>query len=520
MNKLNTGLRLTLSFALVLVITAVIGIVGVWRLGTLNNTTHEIASTEMERSALAQRWTAYINLNWVRTVALLKTNDAAYVEALNNDMAATSKATSENQKKLDALIQDEIGMQLLDAVGKARSAYLEVRNELLKQKSVGMDVSMVLERDLHPLADKYLEAVGKVDSHTSELLKAVESKTTNLTTTSQWILGVGVMCSVVLGMILSWFVTRSITRPLEQAVELAQAIRDGNLIVDVDVQGSDELARMLSVLVCMRDKLANIVGNVRKGSEAVATASSQIAQGNEELSSRTESQASALEEAAASMEQLAAAVQQNADSSRMANHLAISASGVAANGGEAVAQVVETMKSINASSQKISEIIGVIDSIAFQTNILALNAAVEAARAGDQGRGFAVVATEVRSLAGRSAAAAKEIKALINVSVERVAQGTALVDQAGSTMTEVVNAIRRVTDLVGEISSASKEQAEGVSQVGDAVSQLDQVTQQNAALVEEISGAANSLKKQSLELVQSVGVFILDVGNEQIRVST
>jgi methyl-accepting chemotaxis protein len=509
MNKLNIGLRLTLAFGLVLLITAFIATIGVWRLNQLNKTTQDIASTEMERSSLSQSWTAYINLNWVRTIALLKTSDTAYTESLNQDMATTSKLTSETQKKLEALLQDERGKQLMGEVAKTRSVYLATRNELLKNKSAGADVSAAVDRDLRPLADYYLSAVSQVDAYTDELLAKIEVEAAAVAASSQRTLTLSAVLALILGMTISWLVTRSVTRPVQRAVVLAQAISTGNLAAEIHVQGNDELAKLLEVLAVMRDKLSDIVGNVRQGSEAVATASTQIAQGNQELSSRTESQASALEQTAASMEQLSAAVQQNAESARTANQLAISASGIAASGGSVVSQVVETMKGINASSQKISEIIGVIDSIAFQTNILALNAAVEAARAGDQGRGFAVVATEVRSLAGRSAAAAKEIKELISVSVDRVSHGTVLVDQAGTTMTEVVSSIRRVTDLIGEISAASEEQALGVSQVGEAVTQLDQATQQNAALVEEIAAAASSLNGQSHELVQIVGVFTL-----------
>jgi methyl-accepting chemotaxis protein len=265
----------------------------------------------------------------------------------------------------------------------------------------------------------------------------------------------------------------------------------------------------MAQLKVMQESLAKVVSHVRGGSESVETASAEIAQGNHDLSARTEQQASALEETAASMEQLSAAVKQNADSARQANQLAMSASSVAITGGEVVSQVVQTMKGINESSRRISDIIQVIDGIAFQTNILALNAAVEAARAGEQGRGFAVVASEVRSLAGRSAEAAKEIKSLINASVERVEQGTALVDQAGSTMTEVVGSIRRVTDIMGEISAASSEQASGVAQVGEAVTQMDQTTQQNAALVEQMAAAASSLKSQANDLVSTVAVFKL-----------
>ena len=302
---------------------------------------------------------------------------------------------------------------------------------------------------------------------------------------------------------------RSITAPLSSSVDAIQRLAAGDLGAHIQVAGRDEISAMSAALRDMQTNLAQVVANVRQGSESVATASAEIAQGNQDLSARTESQASALEQTASSMEELSATVKQNADSARQANQLALNASTVAVKGGEVVGQVVQTMKGINDSSKKISDIISVIDGIAFQTNILALNAAVEAARAGEQGRGFAVVASEVRSLAGRSAEAAKEIKSLINASVERVEQGSALVDQAGVTMTEVVNSIRRVTDIMGEISAASSEQASGVAQVGNAVSQMDQATQQNAALVEEMAAAAGSLRAQAQELVQVVAVFKL-----------
>ncbi len=321
------------------------------------------------------------------------------------------------------------------------------------------------------------------------------------------------LASIVLGLlfasIVGYFLIRGIGRSLKQANDFAHAIESGDLSMRIDVVGKDEVADLLASLVSMRDSLTRVVSSVRQGSDGVATASSEIAQGNHDLSARTESQASSLEETAASMEELDSTVKQNAESALKANQLAMNASMVAVQGGEVVGQVVETMKGINESSHKISDIISVIDGIAFQTNILALNAAVEAARAGEQGRGFAVVASEVRSLAGRSAEAAKEIKALIHASVQRVEQGSALVDRAGTTMGEVVTSIRRVTDIMGEISAASHEQSAGVSQVGEAVMQMDQVTQQNAALVEQMAAAASSLKIQAQELVQVVAVFKL-----------
>jgi methyl-accepting chemotaxis protein len=318
----------------------------------------------------------------------------------------------------------------------------------------------------------------------------------------------GVLFAVLFGMRL----VRGISRSLREALDVATAVGQGDLSHTVHRDGKDEVAQVLIALAGMQNSLSEVVSSVREGAEAVATASAQIAQGNHDLSGRTESQASALEQTAASMEQLSATVKQNADSARQANRLAQSASATAVQGGEVVARVVATMKGINDSSKKISDIIGVIDSIAFQTNILALNAAVEAARAGEQGRGFAVVASEVRALAGRSAEAAKEIKHLINASVEQVEQGTAQVDQAGTTMNEVVHGIKRVTDLMGEISAASNEQSAGVSQVGEAVMQMDQVTQQNAALVEQMAAAASSLTSQAHALVETVAVFTLTDG--------
>jgi len=306
-----------------------------------------------------------------------------------------------------------------------------------------------------------------------------------------------------------WTVARGTTQAVQSAARMAEAVARGDLTVAVHPAGKDEVAQLVRALGKMNASLCGVVHTVRQNAESVATASAQIAQGNLDLSGGTEQQASALQQTAASMEQLGSTVRQNADNARQANQLAQNASSVAVQGGEVVAQVVGTMQGINDSSRKIADIISVIDGIAFQTNILALNAAVEAARAGEQGRGFAVVASEVRSLARRSAEAAKEIKSLITTSVERVEQGTALVDSAGTTMNEVVAAIRRVTDIMGEISAASSEQNSGVAQVGQAVTQLDQATQQNAALVEESAAAAESLKAQASQLVQAVAVFKL-----------
>jgi len=318
-----------------------------------------------------------------------------------------------------------------------------------------------------------------------------------------------IVLAVLLSLVAGAFLVRSIMVPLNQAIAVARHVGEGDLAVEIEVQGQNEFSQLLQALKLMRDNLARVVGEVRQGTDTIATASSQIAAGNQDLSSRTEEQASSLEETAASMEELTSTVKQNADNARQANQLAVSASGVAVRGGSVVTQVVQTMGAINTSSKKIVDIISVIDGIAFQTNILALNAAVEAARAGEQGRGFAVVAAEVRSLAQRSAAAAKEIKTLIDDSVEKVGEGSRQVADAGKTMDEIVDSVKRVTDIMAEITAASQEQTQGIEQINQAITQMDQVTQQNAALVEEAAAAAALLQVQAGGLLQTVSVFRL-----------
>ena len=358
--------------------------------------------------------------------------------------------------------------------------------------------------------ETHREAIDKVVAMANQAAQTDETDAANLIASSTTLLMGILAASIAVCLGVSLLIIRSILNPLNEAVRVVKTFASGNLRVQIDARGYDEFAQLLSALQEMQTSLVKLVSTVRSGAEGVAIASAEIAQGNQDLSGRTESQASALEQTAASMEELGSTVRLNADNARQANQLSLNASTVAIRGGDVVAQVVDTMKGINDSSRKISDIISVIDGIAFQTNILALNAAVEAARAGEQGRGFAVVASEVRSLAGRSSEAAREIKTLINASVERVEKGSALVDQAGVTMTEVVSSIRRVTDIMGEISSASSEQSSGVAQVGEAITQMDQATQQNAALVEEMAAAALSLKSQSQELVNTVAMFGVD----------
>jgi methyl-accepting chemotaxis protein-1 (serine sensor receptor) len=322
-------------------------------------------------------------------------------------------------------------------------------------------------------------------------------------------LGAAILVGLAVAVLMGFLLVRAISRPLELAVKLAQGVAAGDLTQQIEVRSQDETGQLMQALKDMNANLLKIVGEVRMSTDTIATASSEIASGNLDLSSRTEQQAGSLEETASAMEQLTSTVKQNADNARQANQLAASASDVASRGGEVVRQVVDTMSSINESSKKIVDIISVIDGIAFQTNILALNAAVEAARAGEQGRGFAVVASEVRSLAQRSAAAAKEIKALIDDSVAKVGNGSTLVAQAGQTMDEVVASVKSVTDVVGEISAASQEQSTGIEEVNRAITQMDETTQQNAALVEQAAAAAQSMQEQAGRLSNAVSVFRL-----------
>jgi methyl-accepting chemotaxis protein len=508
LSNLSVGLRLGASFGAILLITALIAATGMWRIASLHGASERVATQEIEQQTLVENWASDIRLNWVRTEAFLKAIDRDYMEKLTADTQATASDIAAKVQRIESLVQGDKNRAQLAAIAAASKAYTEKLAEIRELHRGGEpNVPALVDKDLRPLADKYLRSLDDLRNAMAAQLAESQADTGSLARASQVLLGVGTLIAVALGALLAFMVTRSIVQPVQRGQQAAEAIAGGDLTHPIEARGSDETGQLLQALATMQSRLATIVGNVRHNAEGVATASVEIASGNNDLSARTEQQASALQQTAASMEQLGSTVRQNADSARMANQLAMNASTVAQQGGNVVAEVVETMKDINDSSRKISDIISVIDGIAFQTNILALNAAVEAARAGEQGRGFAVVAGEVRSLAGRSAEAAKEIKGLIGTSVERVERGTALVDKAGATMGEVVASIRRVTDIMGEISAASSEQSQGVSQVGEAITQMDQATQQNAALVEQSAAAADSLKAQAGQLVQAVAVF-------------
>jgi len=447
-----------------------------------------------------------------RVGQLVANDDPAARAGIDERLAASVEAIDQAFTKLDALLVTPTGKALQSEAKRQRDSYLAVVAQVRamvaqgKQQEAtvlafgkGMDAMHALAESLRKQID-FQE--GRFDGMNNDADAAYALSVRIIVTVSG--------AAVLLALGAAILITRSVVGPLQRAVEVARTVAAGDLTSHIEVKGTDEAAQMMAALKDMNASLLQVVSEVRAGSGEIATAAREIASGNLELSSRTEQQAGSLEETASSMEEMTSTVRQNAENAQQANVLAAGASDVARRGGAVVAQVVQTMGDIDTASRKIVEIIGVIDGIAFQTNILALNAAVEAARAGEQGRGFAVVASEVRSLAQRSASAAKEIKQLIDASVGKVSLGSQLVGQAGSTMAEVVASVQRVTDIMGEISSASREQEGGITQINHAVTEMDAVTQQNAALVEEAAGAAGSLQEQADRLQQMVAVFKVD----------
>jgi len=512
---MKIGKRLAFGFAIILAFSIVITAIGIWRLQAVSDATNAMMAQPLLKERVIGDWYANLHSGIRRTIAIAKSSDPALGPYFAEEAAASSKTSGEYQKKVESLLSSDVEKGLFQKIGELRKVYLSSRDAINKAKAAGdvEEAGRLLDQVFVPEARKYQDTMRELLEVQRQEIDATAAHIDVTARESRQLLLLLEALVLVLGVICAWYLTVGITRPINSAVRISRRVADGDLSGEVNVTSRDETGLLLQALKDMNHSLGNIVSNVRSGTETIATASGEIAAGNLDLSSRTEQQASALEETASSMEELISTVKQNADNARQANQLAVSASEIAIQGGAVVGQVVTTMGSINDSSKKIVDIISVIDGIAFQTNILALNAAVEAARAGEQGRGFAVVASEVRSLAQRSAAAAKEIKALIDHSVETVGNGSRLVEQAGSTMREVVVSVKRVTDIVGEISSASQEQAAGIEQINHAITQMDQVTQQNAALVEQAAAAAASMQTQAASLEQLVSVFTLSAGN-------
>jgi len=504
-SNLKIGTRLGLAFLLLILLTIICNSAAWMALNEVGNKWQTFSSVSMEKRKFASNGSARLgdavhhfkdyvlrggdyNKNFVDDLKEISSNVDGYF--------ATGDITDQEKSLLNVILQgcESYGLAMDKAVA---------------MKSKGSSIEEI-DKSVNG-ADKEMARgwAGLLDVARQEAVKTGTSITGTISF-GQTVIEIFAMIVVILSALSAWLITRSVTKPISQAVEIAQTVASGNLSLHIDIQSTDEVGQLLSALEDMNDSLKNIVAEVLNSADTIASASSQIAIGNLDLSSRTEEQASSLEETASSMEELTSAVKENANNASHANRLAENASRIAVKGGTEVLKVVQTMEMINDSSEKIVDIINVIDSIAFQTNILALNASVEAARAGEQGRGFAVVAAEIRNLAQRCADAAKQIKTLITDSVEKVDNGAKLVDQAGTTMGDVVNSVKQLTDIIGKIMVASAEQASGIEHINQAIMQMDDVTQQNAALVEEAAAASQSLEDQTATLVDVVSIFKLN----------
>ncbi|MDD2609275.1 MAG: methyl-accepting chemotaxis protein [Giesbergeria sp.] len=521
-SDLRIGTRLKIGFGIVLAL--LIAVVVLVNISTARNEQQLFDGLELASAKV--QWTTTMKSEQLEAVVAIRSIGLhSEVSEMNKEEARLKEHSQLYAQARQKLI--DLGTSEEEKAIFARMAELEKGLAGLRADAIGQalafnteGVAQILSKQIDPLFRQLLAEINKLVELHQAAEQQVRAQARAASQRLSWTLYLAAIVAVLVGSVLAWATTRSITRPLREAVAVARHVASGDLTMDIAVESQDETGQLMQALKDMNASLLHTVQQVRIGTDTIATASSQIAAGNLELSARTEQQATSLEETAASMDTLTGTVKQNADNARQANQLAQSASQVATQGGEVVAQVVDTMRSINTSSKKIVDIISVIDGIAFQTNILALNAAVEAARAGEQGRGFAVVASEVRSLAGRSAEAAKEIKALISDSVDKVENGSHLVEQAGQTMEQIVASISRVTDIMSEITAASTEQSAGIDQVHLAIEQMEVATQQNAAMVEQAATAAESLHSQADALTQVVSVFHLGERQSQFPALT
>nr|WP_297530020.1 methyl-accepting chemotaxis protein [uncultured Roseateles sp.] len=507
----SIGRRLGLVQALVLVIALIGSAMGYLGLSRVAAQTEAMYQETIVTERVASDWYRNVYNGGTRTTAIAVSADPALATFFAEQAAESTKSSTELQARMDKLLNSPEERAAFDRVIDLRKAYIKVRDTITEAKKQGdpARAKQLFDEQFKPAAATYLESIRVIAQQQRDQLDTSLKALAETNARARTALVVFGLVALVAGGALAVWLTRSITRPLAQAAEVADAIARFDLTGRIETTGGDETGQLLRSLSEMQAALVRLIGEVRGSTDSIGTASAEIAMGNMDLSARTEQTASNLQEAAASLTQLTGTVRQTADAATTANQLAGSAAETAQRGGAVMGQVVATMGEISDSSRRIADIIGTIDGIAFQTNILALNAAVEAARAGEQGRGFAVVASEVRSLAQRSAQAAKEIKTLIATSVERVESGSRLVSDAGTTMNDIVTSVQRVTDIIAEIRAASQEQSDGINQVNAAVGHLDQMTQQNAALVEEAASAAESLKDQSHRLSTAISVFRL-----------
>jgi methyl-accepting chemotaxis protein len=504
--KLRT--RLALGFGVICAMLIVVLVLGMTMLGRVNQGTKDIVQERMPKIEAA---TAILDQTNNISVALrnLMLNDDPADRKLQTANVMKARSTIQSVLDKNDAATTDAERELANQTAENNVKFVKDQDELLKRLGAGdLDgAKTYLNDEFRPLLLAYKKVLNEqIKIQKAAVATAAGNAEATYSETRMLMAGLGAAILLLAGTI-AWGISASITGPVARALEVANTVADGDLTSRIEVTTRDEMGQLLQALKGMNESLARTVQTVRSGTETIATASGEVAAGSQDLSSRTEQQAGSLEETASSMEELTSTVKQNADNARQANMLAESASNVATRGGSVIEQVVGTMREIQDASGKIADIIGVIDGIAFQTNILALNAAVEAARAGEQGRGFAVVAGEVRNLAQRSAAAAKEIKGLIVDSTGKVADGSKLVGEAGSTMREIVDSVRRVTDIMTEITTASHEQSGGIEQINQAIAQMDEATQQNAALVEQTSAAAEAMQDQAARLAQAVSVF-------------